>query len=265
MRKYTPKGDKSAKNYYNDRFFVPKKSEKFDPKNSKFSDDFENLSNLAKFEILNAYVEFDTLVIYTKKDEILPVLQACKELGYEILCELSGVDFIAKSGGIEVFYQLLDIHRARRMRVKCFVKTGEYLPSATGIFKSANWAERELYDMMGVWIANHPNLGRILMPNDWFGHPLLKSYPLQGDEFAKWYEVDKIFGRENRELIGEENRDSAMVDDKDTFNFSRINHETPYGEARPSKASAQEYQESGGVRFIKKAKRGAHKIITERK
>jgi NADH-quinone oxidoreductase subunit C len=93
----------------------------------------------------------------------------------------------------------------------------------------ANWSEREMYDMFGIYVNNHPYLKRILMPDDWEGHPLRKTYPLEGDDFAKWYEVDKIFGKENRELIGEENRDCAMVNRYDTERFSRLGYEVPKG------------------------------------
>lgn len=99
-----------------------------------------------------------------------------------------------------------------------------------------------MYDMLGVKLNNHPYPKRILMPDDWEGHPLQKSYPLQGDEFAQWYEVDKIFGKEYRDIIGPENRDPAMVDEKDTFNFARVGHEVPFGEALEGETPVQ-YQE----------------------
>ena len=262
MRKFEPKDDKSKKNYYDYRFFVPKESVKIPANETKFIDD---LNALKDFKILKSYVEFDNLVLFCEKDDNLKILKELKNLGYTILCELSGVDFITSRGGIEVFYQLLDMTRIRRARLKCFVAQKEFLNSATQLFKSANWAERELYDMLGVWIKDHPNLSRILMPDDWYGHPLLKSYPLQGDDFAKWYEIDKIFGKERREEFGEENRDSAFVDSKDTFNFSQIYHETEYGGNRPEKEYLQEYQEDGGVPFVKRAKRDKFKIIKKRK
>ena len=163
------------------------------------------------------------------------------------------------------FYQLLDIKRAKRARIKCFVENKSFLQSASEIYKSANWAERELYDMMGVWIQNHPNLARILMPDDWFGHPLLKSYPLEGDEFAKWYEIDKIFGKERRSEFEEENRNPAFVDDKDTFNFSRLYHETQFGGEVQSRVIKQEYQEDSGIKFVKSLKRDKFKLIKKRK
>ena len=262
MRKFNPKGDQSKKNYYKDRFFIPEETPKASANESDSKDDLDALEGV---QILNSYVEFNTLVLYVEPAQNLAALRALKGAGYEILCELSGVDFTETRGGIEVFYQLLDIKRARRARLKCFVPNESFLQSAAGIYKSANWAERELYDMMGVWIENHPNLARLIMPDDWFGHPLLKSYPLQGDEFAKWYEVDKIFGVGARARIGEENRNSAFVDEKDTFNFTRLYHEGARGEPRPQERILQEYQEEGGVRFVKRAKRGIYKIITKRK
>lgn len=254
--------DKSKKNYYKDRFFVAKQSEKFDVSETIFDDDIKALDGV---EILNSYIEYDNLVIFINKEENIKALTKLKGLGYSILCELSGVDFIAQRGGIEVFYQLLDITRTRRARLKCFVKNGEFLQSATPLFFSANWAERELHDMMGVFIKDHPNLARLLMPDDWYGHPLLKSYPLQGDEFAKWYEIDKIFGKEYREVIGEENRDSAFIDSKDTFNFARLYHESEFGAEVREKEYLQEYQEEGGVPFVKHPTRDKFDLIKKRK
>lgn len=252
--------DANEKNYYDDRFFVVKQTSKFPVEGSKFEDEISKLKD-ENLEILNSYIEFDTLVIFIQKEQNFKALKALKEFGYEILSELSGVDFEVEKGGIEVFYQLLSIEHKRRVRVKCLVRDGEFLTSVNSLYRSASWAERELYDMLGVWIKDHPNLKRILMPDDWYGHPLRKSYPLHGDERAKWYEVDKIFGREYRERIGEENRDPSFVDSKDTFNFSRLYHETYYGEDRPDKSYLQEYQEESGVRFVKKLKRDKFKLI----
>lgn len=250
--------DRSLKNYYDDRFFVVKDSKKLEVEESEFEAEILALKDA---QILNSYIEFNTLVVFINKEQNLKALKALKEFGYECLSELSGVDFQRGKGGIEVFYQLLSIEHKRRVRVKCFVKDGEFLESVCELYKSARWAERELYDMLGVLIKNHPNLKRILMPDDWYGHPLRKSYPLQGDERAKWYEIDKIFGREYRDEFGEENRDPTFVDSKDTFNFSRLYHETYYGEERPDKAYLQEYQEKGGVALVKHPKRDKFKNI----
>lgn len=244
------------------RFEIPKESDKFEVIDSEFE---AELKALKKFEIKDSYIEFDNLVIFINSNDNFEILKSLKEFGYDILSDLSGIDFIDEKEAICVFYQLLSTKLKKRMRIKCFVKSGEFLQSVTKLFKSANWSERELYDMFGVLIKNHPNLKRILMPDDWFGYPLLKSYPLQGDEKAKWYEIDKIFGKENRDKFKEENRDSAFVDSKDYFNFAKLYHENEYGKPPSDKASMQEYQEDGGVLLVKKAKRQKFKTIKKRR
>ncbi|ASM40802.1 NADH-quinone oxidoreductase subunit C [Campylobacter sp. RM12327] len=261
MRRYSNLKDTSKKNYYKDRFFKANQTQKIDPLQTFFKDEINTLTN---FNIINSYVEFNTLVIYINSIDNVDIITSLKNFGYEMLCEMSGIDFIAQKNGIEVFYELLSISKKRRVRVKTFVKTDEMLKSVANIYKSANWAERELYDMMGVLFKNHPNLKRLIMPDDWFDHPLRKSYPLQGDERAKWYEIDTIYGKDFRNVVGEENRDSGFVDSKDTFNFSMLYHETPKGEDRPIKPYKQEYQEENGVKFVKKIKRDNCKILDKR-
>lgn len=256
MREY------NDKKYYKDRFFVKEETPKSEILGSKFEDDFKALSD---FKITQSYVEFDNMVLYVLLDDVKSVLKILQEKGYKTLSELSGVDFNKSRGGIEVFYQILDIFRGRRARIKCFVPNKSFLPSVSDLYFSANWAERELYDMMGVWIKDHPNLKRILMPDDWYGHPLLKSYPLQGDEFAAWYEIDKIYGKAKRQEVAPENRNSAFIDEKDSFNFSRIYYESEFGGQIPASPSLQEYQENGGVPLVKKAKRSKFRLLKKRK
>lgn len=261
MRQYTHKKDRSTKNYYQDRFFKANETIKIDPQESIFKDEINVLKN---FHILNSYVEFNTLLIYINSANVLDVLARLKEFGYEMLMEISGIDFIAQKNGVEIFYELLSISKKRRIRVKTFIKVDEMLTSVASLYKSANWAERELYDMMGVLFKDHPNLKRLIMPDDWFDHPLRKSYPLQGDERARWYEIDTIYGKEFRNVVGEENRDAGFVDEKDTINFSKLYHETPKGKPRPTKPYKQEYQEDDGVNFVKKVKRSDSKILDKR-
>jgi NADH/F420H2 dehydrogenase subunit C len=80
----------------------------------------------------------------------------------------------------EVIYNLFSTQHHWRIRVKVRVEESEDVPSAVSVWKGANWAEREIFDMFGVRFKDHPNLRRILMDQRWVGHPLRKDYPLKG-------------------------------------------------------------------------------------
>jgi len=80
---------------------------------------------------------------------------------------------------LEVVYNLYSISRNERVRLKVSIAEGASVDSVTGVWPSANWMEREVYDLFGVNFLNHPDLRRILLPPDWEGHPLRKDYPLE--------------------------------------------------------------------------------------
>ena len=227
MRKYTPKDNVQKKSYYTDRFYVAPRVPRSEVESSShFSDVLNTLKKLAH----ESYVELGQLIVHIKSTDNIKVLQTLKEkCGYTICSELSAVDYLARDGEFEIFYQMLNINEAKRVRVVTRIKKNEAIESIVPLHKMANFAEREMYDMFGIVANNHPYLKRILMPEDWVGHPLLKTYPLQGDEAASWYEVDKIFGKEYRDVIGPENRDPAKIDRYDTKRFSRVGYEVPFG------------------------------------
>ncbi|WP_320035383.1 NADH-quinone oxidoreductase subunit C [Halarcobacter sp.] len=269
MRKYTPKNDVQNKSYFSDRFYVAPQTPKKDPSSDEiYAKDVNSLKN--KFEISESYIEIDELVIYIKNEDNVKVLTFLKEeLEYEMLMELSAIDYIADKGGFEIFYEMLSLTKRKRMRVKTFIRQKQPIESVYSVFKMANWAEREMYDMYGVKVVNHPNMKRILMPDDWYDHPLRKTYPLHGDETAQWYEVDKIFGKEARDEIGPEIRDGANVDRYDTERFSRLGHEVPYGtditDGKEPEHTPLGYQEEGGVRIIKKLHEDDSVTLEERR
>ena len=228
MRKYTPKDNVQKQAYFSDRFFVSPSVPRFEIESDEiFASDFEQISNV--INIKEAYIEHTHLVLHIEKNSIVNTMKYLRDvLEYDMLIELSAIDYLALKDGYEVFYEMLSISKHKRLRVKCFVQKDESIESVTSIFKSANWSEREMYDMLGVKVANHFNLKRLIMPDDWYDHPLKKTYPLQGDEAASWYEVDKIFGKEARDIIGPEQRDSAAIDRYDTTRFARLGHEVPF-------------------------------------
>lgn len=251
MRKYTPKDDVQKKSYFSDRFYVtpelPKRSVYDD---STFSNDYLSLNR--KVKVSEAYLEHDHLVMYVDAcDNVAAVKHAKEILCYEFLMELSAIDFISERGGFEVFYEMLSTSKHKRIRIKTFIKEDEAIESVNCLFRAADFSEREMFDMYGVKLKNHPYPKRILMPDDWVDYPLRKTYPLHGDEAAQWYEVDKIFGREARDIIGPEIRDAAAVDRYDTERFSRLGHEVPFGaditDGKEPEKTLLAYQEEGGV------------------
>jgi len=88
----------------------------------------------------------------------------------------------SKPKRFSVSYHLLAVgEEPRRVRVQTWVDDGEAVPSVIGIWPTADWHEREAWDMMGITVEEHPNMKRILMPDDWDGHPLRKDYPIGGE------------------------------------------------------------------------------------
>ncbi len=269
MRKYKPKHDVQKKSYFNDRFFVSPETPKIDPcEDEVYSKDTETLKT--KFEILQSYIEISELVIFIKPEDNVKVLTFLRdELEYELCMELSAIDYIASRGGFEIFYEMLSLTKKRRLRVKTFIRQKQPIESIYKIFKMASWSEREMYDMYGVKVLNHPNMKRIIMPDDWYDYPLRKTYPLIGDETAQWYEIDKIFGKEHREVVGPEVRDCANVDRYDTTRFARLGHEVSYGvditNGKEPEHTPLAYQEEGGVPIIKKLHEDESKTLEKRR
>ena len=228
MRKYTPKDNVQRQAYFSDRFFVSPTLARLSPNEDEiFAKDFEEINY--SINVQEAFIEHTHLVIIIDKSFLISCVKLLKErLEYDMLMELSAIDYLATRDGYEIFYEFLSLSKHKRIRIKCFLSKDESIESLTSLFKSANWSEREMYDMLGVKVVNHPNLKRLIMPDDWYDHPLKKTYPLQGDETASWYEVDKIFGKEVRDIIGPEQRDPAAIDRYDTTRFARLGHEVPF-------------------------------------
>ena len=267
MRKYTPKDNVQKQAYFSDRFFVSPPVPRFAIDSDEiFAKDFEEINY--SINVQEAFIEHTHLVIIIDKSFLIPCVKLLKEkLEYDMLMELSAIDYLASRDGYEVFYEFLSLSKHKRIRIKCFLQKDDSIESLCSFFKSANWSEREMYDMLGVKIVNHPNLKRIIMPDDWYDHPLKKTYPLQGDETASWYEVDKIFGKEARSIIGPEQRDSAAIDRYDTTRFARLGHEVPFdtdiSEFEPETNIS--YQEENTSKIMKKLKPEESVVLKRRR
>ena len=265
MRAYTPKDDVQAKSYYTDRYYVSPQVPKQDVETDEvFAADLAAIS--AKFEVKEAFIQVEQMVVYINASDIYGVLELMRdELAYTQLSEMSAIDWLAKDDTFEIFYQMLSMTKRKRIRIKFFIKNGQAVNSVEKLFRSADWSEREMFDMFGIEANGHPFMKRILMPYDWQGNPLLKTYPLEGDEFAAWYEVDKIYGKEARDVIGPELRDTARVDRYDSERFARLGYEVPKGTeiTGNEEKNEQSYQEEGGVFLIKKFDKDSSVVIDD--
>ncbi|MGH8189496.1 MAG: NADH-quinone oxidoreductase subunit C, partial [Steroidobacteraceae bacterium] len=111
------------------------------------------------------------------------LLEVCRHLagaGFDFCSDVTASDWPQRAQRFDVVYALYSIRDKRRLRIKVRAAEDEPVPSVTGIWPAANWLEREVFDMFGVPFAGHPDLRRMLMPEDWQGHPQRKDYPLEG-------------------------------------------------------------------------------------
>ena len=122
--------------------------------------------------------------------ELRARLERAKADGFTMLLDLGAVDYLGRSPRFDLVYHLLklapkaasvaEIGTPSRVRILCGVDDGEKVLTVTDLWKSADWAEREVYDLFGIAFEGHPDLRRIQMPVDWEGHPLRKDYPMRG-------------------------------------------------------------------------------------
>lgn len=124
------------------------------------------------------------LTCQVAKESILEALQLCRQdarLNYEMLADETATHYPAATGfAFSVVYHLTSISRRKRLRLRILVPEGFLPESACAVYPGANWMEREIYDMLGIRFANHPDMTRILCPEDWEGHALRKDYPTVG-------------------------------------------------------------------------------------
>ena len=116
-----------------------------------------------------------------KLEALGEILAHCRDvLGYELLLDVSSVDNMGDDPRFEIVYELATMDDRKHLRVKAAVSEGEEIASSVHLWKTANWHEREVYDMMGLRFKGHPNLKRILMWEGYPYHPLRKEFPLAG-------------------------------------------------------------------------------------
>jgi NADH-quinone oxidoreductase subunit C len=142
-------------------------------------------------------VEFrgQTTVVLARAEvgEAVRFLKETPALGFGFLADLTAYDDWPAEPRFNVVYQLRNLNKASNLRLKVRVPGDDpVMPTITGVFRGADWHERELWDMFGLKFTGHPDLRRILMPEDWQGHPLRKDYPLGYEEVQFTFNFDEI-------------------------------------------------------------------------
>lgn len=141
----------------------------------------QNLKNSMPDAVIDEIEFIGQTTLEVKKDNLKKVLSFLKEAGYEVLMDLTAVDYLTPTVRTKILYWLHNPSNYARVRVIIYIEREEAVPSVTDLWKGANWYERELFDMFGVKFEGHPDLKRILMPDDWRGHPMRRDYSMTED------------------------------------------------------------------------------------
>jgi NADH/F420H2 dehydrogenase subunit C len=134
--------------------------------------------------------EFEAFGEETLEIDPAQLLDVCRVLvapptSFLLLSDVTCADFPDEPGRFRLAYQLYSLQSGARLRLRVWAGADNpEVDSVTAVWPTANWLEREIYDLMGVRFRDHPDLARIMMPDDWDGHPLRKDYPLGGEEVA---------------------------------------------------------------------------------
>ncbi len=163
--------------------------------------EINNLKNLEKLvnaelssKIQSSEIKYNELLLKTSVNEILTVITFLKSnnrLKFKQLIDIAAIDYPNEDKRFELVYLLLSIENNLRIKISVKFESNEKIPSITKIFPSANWMEREVFDMYGIKFINHPDLRRILTDYNFKGHPLRKDFPLTGFNEVRYSERDK--------------------------------------------------------------------------
>jgi NADH-quinone oxidoreductase subunit C len=135
-------------------------------------------------EVIEAFGEITVIVPRAQVANICSYLKTAPGLEFNFLSDLCGADRgPEEEPRFEVNYHLFSTTKHHRLRLKVLLNEDDpHVPTVTGVWRTANWHERETFDLFGVIFDNHPDLRRILLPDDWEGHALRKDFPLRGYE-----------------------------------------------------------------------------------
>ena len=131
--------------------------------------------------IIDALFDRGELSLTVPSENILEAMQAIRDAGYNAFEDMTAVDWLPSDPRFQLTYHILSHAMKQRVRIKAWVSESDpAIESITSVFPGANFYEREVFDLFGIRFEGHPNLRRIMMPEEWVGHPLRKDYPVEG-------------------------------------------------------------------------------------
>lgn len=154
----------------------------------------EHIASKNGEDVIEFNVAFNELTLNVKRDQIVKVLSFLRDdanCKFVQLTDVCGVDYPEREERFDVVYHLLSMHHNQRVRVKVSTDEETTVPSVCGVFQSANWYERETWDMYGIMFDGHPDLRRLLSDYGFQGHPLRKDFPLTGYVEVRYSEEEK--------------------------------------------------------------------------
>ncbi|MBS1803034.1 MAG: NADH-quinone oxidoreductase subunit C [Acidobacteria bacterium] len=131
--------------------------------------------------LIDALFDRGELSLTVSPESIIPAVSTIKDAGYTAFEDMTAVDWLPSEPRFQLTYHILSHAFKQRVRIKAWVSENDpAIESITSVFPGANFYEREVFDLFGIRFEGHPNLRRIMMPEEWVGHPLRKDYPVEG-------------------------------------------------------------------------------------
>ena len=154
----------------------------------------KNINSELSSKIISSKISHDQIYINIESNDLIEVILFLKTniiTKFRQLIDITAVDYPEKDRRFRMIYLLLSHEKNSRILIDCNIKESEVIPSLTSIFPSANWMEREVFDMYGIEFKDHPDLRRILTDYGFKGHPLRKDFPLTGHNEVRYSEDEK--------------------------------------------------------------------------
>lgn len=150
------------------------------------------LSEKCPDSILKRAEHHGTTEITVSAESFHKVMETLHDLGFDMLTDVVGIDCMPRAMRFDVIYLLLSTGDFSRLAVRLEAAEGQDVPSVSNIWHSADWGEREVFDLLGIGFSGHPDLRRILTWENFEGHPLRKDFPLEGKDFDKPFDPDTL-------------------------------------------------------------------------